>query len=91
MISRRSIALALTIALSAGPAWSASGNAVKSFDTDSDGTLDLAEVKKAADAGKCFDNAMKEVKLPKYEKWANYETTLPANVERFCYWWARGY
>ncbi|MCK1737559.1 MBL fold metallo-hydrolase [Bradyrhizobium sp. 138] len=50
-----------------------------------------AEVKKAADAGKCFDTAMKEVKLPKYEKWANYETALPANVERFCYWWARGY
>jgi glyoxylase-like metal-dependent hydrolase (beta-lactamase superfamily II) len=50
-----------------------------------------AEVKKAADAGKCFDTAMKEVKLPKYEKWANYETGLPANVERFCYWWGRGY
>lgn len=50
-----------------------------------------AEVKKAADAGKCFDTAMKEVKLPKYEKWANYETSLPANVERFCYWWGRGY
>ena len=50
-----------------------------------------AEVKKAADAGKCFDTAMKEVKLPKYEKWANYETALPANIERFCYWWARGY
>ena len=33
-----------------------------------------AEVKKAADAGKCFDTAMKEVKLPKYEKWANYES-----------------
>jgi len=42
------------------------------------------EVKKAADAGKCFDTAMKEVKLPKYEKWANYEASLPANVERFC-------
>lgn len=50
-----------------------------------------AEVKKAADAGKCFDTAMKEVKLPKYEKWANYEAGLPANVERFCYWWGRGY
>jgi glyoxylase-like metal-dependent hydrolase (beta-lactamase superfamily II) len=49
------------------------------------------EVKKAADAGKCFDAAMKEVKLPKYEKWANYEAGLPANVERFCYWWGRGY
>lgn len=52
MISRGSIALALalTIALSAGPAWSASGNAVKLFDTDNDGTLDLAEVKKVAAA-----------------------------------------
>jgi glyoxylase-like metal-dependent hydrolase (beta-lactamase superfamily II) len=50
-----------------------------------------AEVKKAADAGKCFDTGMKEIKLPKYEKWANYETGLPANVERFCYWWGRGY
>ncbi len=50
-----------------------------------------AEVKKAADAGKCIDTAMKEVKLPKYEKWANYETGLAANVERFCYWWGRGY
>src|SRR4051812_11794193 len=50
-----------------------------------------AEVKKAADAGKCFDTAMKEIKLPKYEKWANYDAALPANVERFCYWWGRGY
>ena len=49
------------------------------------------QLKKAADAGKCLDTAMKEVKLPKYEKWANYETGLPANVERFCYWWGRGY
>ena len=50
-----------------------------------------AEVKKAADAGKCIDAAQKEVKLPKYEKWANYENGLAANVERFCYWWGRGY
>src|ERR1700754_1286247 len=50
MISRRSVALALTIALLSGPAWSASGNAIKMFDTDNDGTLDLAEVKKAATA-----------------------------------------
>ncbi len=34
---------------------------------------------------------MKEIKLPKYEKWTNYETALGANVERFCYWWGRGY
>ena len=50
-----------------------------------------AEVKKAADAGNCIDPAIKEVKLPKYEKWASYENGLPANVERFCYWWGRGY
>ncbi|MGE3148981.1 MAG: MBL fold metallo-hydrolase, partial [Pseudorhodoplanes sp.] len=50
-----------------------------------------AEVKKAADAGKCFDAAMREVKLPKYENWTNYQNGLAANVERYCYWWARGY
>ncbi len=50
MISRRFVALALTAALLGAPAWAASGNAVKMFDTDNDGTLDLAEVKKAASA-----------------------------------------
>jgi glyoxylase-like metal-dependent hydrolase (beta-lactamase superfamily II) len=44
-----------------------------------------AEVKKAADEGKCTDTAMKEIKLPKYEKWNNYATYLPMNVERYCY------
>lgn len=42
------------------------------------------EVKKASDAGKCYDSAMKEVQLPKYEKWGNYATFLPLNVERIC-------
>lgn len=50
-----------------------------------------AEVKKAADAGKCWDAAMREIKLPKYESWANYAQGLPANIERYCYWWSRGY
>jgi hypothetical protein len=50
MMSRRSVALALTITMLSAPAWSASANAVKMFDTDNDGTLDLAEVKKAAAA-----------------------------------------
>lgn len=50
MITRRSVALALTFAVLSGPAWSASAGAVKMFDTDNDGTLDLAEVKKAAAA-----------------------------------------
>jgi len=53
---------------------------------------DLSDaVRTAALAGKCFDDAMKEVKLPKYEKWANYERFLPGNIERFCEYWGRGY
>jgi glyoxylase-like metal-dependent hydrolase (beta-lactamase superfamily II) len=53
---------------------------------------DLSDaVKVAAQQGKCFDTAMKEVKLPKYEKWANYEQFLPGNIERFCEYWGRGY
>ncbi len=43
------------------------------------------EVKKLAAEGKCTDNAMKEAKLPKYEKWGNYALFLPMNVERMCY------
>jgi glyoxylase-like metal-dependent hydrolase (beta-lactamase superfamily II) len=50
-----------------------------------------AAVKKAATDGKCTDNAMTELKLPKYEKWANYERFLPMNIERYCYWWSNGY
>ena len=53
---------------------------------------DLSDaVKQAALQGKCFDDAMKEIKLPKYEKWANYERYLPGNIERFCEFWGRGY
>jgi len=48
-------------------------------------------VRTAALQGKCFDDAMKEVKLPKYEKWGNYERFLPMNVQRFCEYWGRGY
>jgi glyoxylase-like metal-dependent hydrolase (beta-lactamase superfamily II) len=50
-----------------------------------------AAVKVAADQGKCFDTAMKEIKLPKYEKWGSYEQFLPGNIERFCEYWGRGY
>lgn len=46
-----------------------------------------AEVKKLAAEGKCTDNAMKEAKLPKYEKWGNYAVFLPMNVERMCYFY----
>ena len=50
-----------------------------------------AEVKKAADDNKCMDTAMREIKLPKYESWAGYQTNLPLNIERYCYYWGRGY
>ncbi len=53
---------------------------------------DLSDAVKAAAAqGKCWDQAMKEIKLPKYEKWANYDAYLPGNIERFCNYWGRGY
>jgi EF hand len=52
MRSRRSVLLTLSIAAWAGrslPAWAAS-DPVRSLDTDNDGTVDLAEAKKAASA-----------------------------------------
>jgi glyoxylase-like metal-dependent hydrolase (beta-lactamase superfamily II) len=49
------------------------------------------EVKKAADEGKCYDAAMKEVKLPKYESWSNYANWLPSNVERYCLLYRSGF
>ena len=39
-----------------------------------------AEVKKASDAGKCFDPAGKEVRLPQYGTLTGYE----ANIEMGC-------
>jgi hypothetical protein len=50
-----------------------------------------AEVKKAADEGKCYDTAMKDVKLPKYESWGNYANWLPGNVERYCLLYRSGF
>jgi Ca2+-binding EF-hand superfamily protein len=52
MISRRFIILTFAAAVFAGPALAAArgANPIKMFDTDNDGTLDLAEVKKAASA-----------------------------------------
>jgi glyoxylase-like metal-dependent hydrolase (beta-lactamase superfamily II) len=49
-----------------------------------------AEVKKAADAGKCMDTAIREVKLPKYATLTNYENWLPMNVERYCLYYSGG-
>lgn len=48
------------------------------------------EVKKAADAGRCMDTAIKEVKLLQYATLANYEQWLPMNVERYCLLYSGG-
>lgn len=54
--------------------------------------LDLSEeTRNAAYRGRCFDDAMKEVRLPKYERWGSYAQFLPMNVQRFCEYWGRGY
>src|SRR5262249_38318339 len=41
-------------------------------------------VKKAADEHKCLAEAMRDINLPKYEEWANYDAYLPMNSARFC-------
>jgi glyoxylase-like metal-dependent hydrolase (beta-lactamase superfamily II) len=48
------------------------------------------EVKKAADAGKCFDPATKEVRLPQYATLQNYEQNVEWNIHRWCGYWGRG-
>lgn len=48
------------------------------------------EVKKASDAGKCFDPASKEVRLPQHGSLAGYEQNLEWNIHRWCSFWGRG-
>jgi hypothetical protein len=53
---------------------------------------DLKEaVRVAAAQGKCFDQAMNEIKLPKYEQWGRYNEFLPGNIERMCLYWRNGW
>jgi glyoxylase-like metal-dependent hydrolase (beta-lactamase superfamily II) len=49
-----------------------------------------AAVKKEVDAGKTYDEAMKDISLPKYESWPNYKAFLPMNIERYYDSWNRG-
>jgi glyoxylase-like metal-dependent hydrolase (beta-lactamase superfamily II) len=49
-----------------------------------------AAVKEAAGQGKCYADAMKDIKLPKYESFANYNANLPMNIERYCDYYNRG-
>lgn len=48
------------------------------------------EVKKASDAGKCFDPAVKDVRLPQHATLQNYEANIEWNVHRWCGYWGRG-
>ena len=49
-----------------------------------------AAVKVEAQAGKCWEPAEKEVKLPKYASWPGYEANLPFVLRRYCALWGRG-
>jgi glyoxylase-like metal-dependent hydrolase (beta-lactamase superfamily II) len=49
-----------------------------------------AEVKKASDAGKCFDPAVKDVRLPQYGTLLGYEQNIEWNIHRWCGYWGRG-
>ncbi len=47
-------------------------------------------VKIAAREGKCWDQAEKEVTLPKYENWPGYKNNLQFVLRRYCGLWGRG-
>jgi len=49
-----------------------------------------AAVKQAVSEGKSYADAQKEIKLPKYEPWPNYNAFLPMNIERYYDFWNRG-
>lgn len=49
-----------------------------------------AEMKKLGQAGKCWDTAEKEFKLPKYESMPGYANGLPFVARRYCGLWGRG-
>lgn len=49
-----------------------------------------AEMQVAARAGKCWEPAVSEFKLPKYASWPGYENGLPHVARRYCALWGRG-
>jgi hypothetical protein len=49
-----------------------------------------AEIKKAAQDGKCWDTVEKEFKLPKYATLPGYEAGLGMVARRYCGLWGRG-
>ena len=58
---------------------------------DLDYVLDLsAAVKEAVNAGKSYGDAIRDIKLPKYENLAGYQANLAGNIERYYDYWNRG-
>lgn len=49
-----------------------------------------AAVEVAARKGTCWDTAEKEVKMPSYASWPNYDAAWPLVVRRYCGLWGRG-
>lgn len=49
-----------------------------------------AAVKKEVDQGKTYDQAVKDISLPKYQAWPSYKVFLPMNIERYYDYWNRG-
>jgi len=49
-----------------------------------------AEMKKLAQAGKCWDAAEKEFQLSEYASWPGYAAGLPFIARRYCGLWGRG-
>ena len=49
-----------------------------------------AEMQAAARAGKCWQPAEKEFKMPKYASWPGYENAMPLVGRRYCGLWGRG-
>jgi glyoxylase-like metal-dependent hydrolase (beta-lactamase superfamily II) len=58
---------------------------------DLDYMLDLsAAVREAVNAGKSYNDAIRDIKLPKYENLPGYQQNLPGNIERYYDYWNRG-
>jgi glyoxylase-like metal-dependent hydrolase (beta-lactamase superfamily II) len=47
-------------------------------------------VKQEVAQGKSYDDAIKDISLPKYSAWPNYKNFLPMNIERYYDFWNRG-
>ena len=49
-----------------------------------------AAVKQEVSQSKSYDEAMKDITLPKYQAWPSYKAFLPMNIERYYEFWNRG-